>query len=105
MKITRRTVHILCTAALLGAAPLAIASPATAAVVPLTPEAASAPDGADSAAPASFTGPIPTGSTDAAFGSVDNGTPILSLLPAIPYLANWAITGSSECINLGGCHG
>ncbi|MDR7168778.1 hypothetical protein J2W56_002509 [Nocardia kruczakiae] len=105
MTITRRTVHILCTAALLGAAPLAIASPATAAVVPLTPETAPAPDGVDSATPASFTGPIPTGSTEAAFGSVDSSTPIISLLPAIPYLANWAVTGSSGCINPGGCYG
>ncbi|WP_063000243.1 hypothetical protein [Nocardia mikamii] len=105
MTITRRTVRILCAAALLGAAPLAVASPAAAAVVPLTPEAGPAADHAGSAAPAGFTGPIPTGSTEAAFGSVDSGTPIISLLPAIPYLANWAITGSSGCINPGGCGG
>ncbi|WP_063065001.1 hypothetical protein [Nocardia violaceofusca] len=105
MKNTRRTAHILCAAALLCAAPLAVASPATAAVVPLTPQAGAAPAHAGSAAPAGFTGPIPTGSTDAAFGSVDSGTPIISLLPAIPYLANWAITGSSGCINPGGCGG
>ncbi|NKY45277.1 hypothetical protein [Nocardia cerradoensis] len=105
MTITRRTVHILCAAALLGAAPLAVDSAATAAVVLLIPEAATAPDRVDSAAPTGFTGPIPTGSTDAAFGSVDSGTPIISLLPAIPYLANWAVTGSSGCINPGGCGG
>jgi hypothetical protein len=104
MKITRRTVHFLCAAALLGAAPLAGISPATAAVVPLTPEATAAADNPGSATPTSFTGPIPTGSTEAAFGSVDNSTPIISLLPVIPLLANWAITGSNECIMPGTGH-
>ncbi|PPJ17980.1 hypothetical protein C5E44_12540 [Nocardia nova] len=89
---------------MLGAAPLAVVSPATAAVVPLTPEATAAPDNPDSATPTSFTGPIPTGSTEAAFGSVDNSTPIISLIPVIPFLANWAITGSNECIMPGTGH-
>lgn len=105
MTITRHTVRILCAAALLGAAPLAGTSTATAAIVALTPETApAAPENAGSAAPASFTGPIPTGSTEAAFGSVDSGTPIISLLPAIPFLANWAITGSSDCVMPGTGH-